>query len=599
MSLERVRAALLRADFRPHTLALGADAQQLGGLLSVGARGVFYLAWGAMSQPTLSELLSAEPWHDDARSAYYALDEDERMETLGYAGFYVHELAHKIDFLTTPFGAGFYGRACLETLALQRREGLLVEQLRHPSHPAFADLPRGAVDHRVREGPDALVARALWFDAQRGAASRHVKPGWEGRMEPFRILGRELPPVTVHDVVLSVGLEHGRYVRPLTILESRALAITALHLLSRLGGDDRAADEIARYLSVFYEPPEAFPDYRFLLDLFANAFGVDDVKRAIARNGVDWLRHLLVLIMVAGWYALHAPPLMPQDQSLINGSSIIRLLVALRKQEEALVARHQYASGVALLDELDADDRMTDAGIRPCREVLAHCADYVRVVRAKNRAENLHAGLREHFDHIFGVLDTQLTRRVDRGYMSMLGMPDGGNVIAGFETEHDLDQLLLDRYRPRDDVVQWFRLRENLLFRHARPPGFWEEIESFLGSPGARFVHGAYWVKTYSIDGEGRPVVQLPERAPEELHAVGLDVTTRWMAWPDRAAPLCVLRIEVGGHSLELLFGRPHQALLKAILTTGSLVLALQNDVAIGISVTADDDPVAAVLAVA
>lgn len=112
-------------------------------------------------------------------------------------------------------------------------------------------------------------------------------------------------------------------------------------------------------------------------------------------------------------------------------------------------------------------------------------------------------------------------------------------------------------------------------------------------------MHGGYWVKTYSIDGEGRPVVQLPERAPKELHAVGLDVTTRWMAWPDRAAPLCVLRIEVGGHSLELLFGRPHQALLKAILTTGSLVLALQNDITIGIPVTADDDPVVAVLAAA
>ena len=599
MTLHRLRIALLEADFRPQTLTLGADLSDLGRMLSIGARGIFYLVWEATTQPTLRELLSAEPWPQDAREAYFALDDDARMETLGYAGFYVHELVHKIDFLATPFGAGYYGRACLETLALQRRDGLLIESLRHPSQPALTDIPRQAVDHRVREGPEALLARTLWFDAQRGAAPRHVKSGWEGHSEPIRILARELTSVTVHDVVLSVGLPTGGYLRPLTILESRALAITGMHLLSRLGGDDRVADEVARYLRVFYEPPEAFPDYRFLLDAYAGAFGGTDLTDGIARHGVDWLRHLFVLIMVAGWYALHAPPLMPGDETLINGSPVIRLLAVLRQQEEAFVTQRAYDSGVTMLDELDADDRVKEMGIRPCSEVLEHCVEYVQVVREKNRAENLHLGLREHFDHIFGVLEVQLTRRIERGFTSMLGMPDGGNVIAGFETEEDLDQLLLEAYRPDDDVANWFRLRETLLFRHARPPGFWEEVESFLGQPGARFARGAYWVRKCVVNPDGRPVIWLPQPIPEALRAGGLDVTTRWMAWRDPADPLCILRTELGGHALELLFGRAHHEVLEAILGTGKLVLVFEDDVSVGVEVTADAAPAAAVLAVA
>jgi hypothetical protein len=413
---------------------------------------------------------------------YRSLDLDDRMDVLGVAGFYLHETVHKIDLLTTPFGASFLGRTCMETIGVQNdaREMLKIVRSSTEGLP-LRDVPRVTDQKRVRSGAAALQARILWASALHGG--RHdLTPGWGGNSRPFVVLNRPLETVTVHDLMASVRVTNsGAYLRPQTILESRAMAITALNLLHRLGADDAAGDEIAAYLRAFYDPPEAFPDYRFLLDLFAQLWDASDIAAGIEANGARWLQHVLWTIITVGWYALQAPPLTTDNDSEAGASPIIRLLVALVRYGDAISGGTTYRNSVAFLRSLDEDDRALAMGIHPIDDVLAASLEYLEGVRHNNAVAGYHPALTAHFEYALGIAASQLDRRRASGYASLLGMPYRGDLIAGFEDPSRDSTLLVDEYDAPDEVKRWFALRETLLFRRARPPGFWREIDAYVG----------------------------------------------------------------------------------------------------------------------
>src|SRR6476469_1118266 len=104
MSLQRTKAALSTAEFAPHTLTLGSTFQS--GVLSSAAQIFFYLHFESES-----DLITAQEWSPETIEAYRKLETDERMEALALAGFANHEVIHRIDFLTTPFGVAYQGKA--------------------------------------------------------------------------------------------------------------------------------------------------------------------------------------------------------------------------------------------------------------------------------------------------------------------------------------------------------------------------------------------------------------------------------------------------------------------------------------------------------
>jgi len=486
MSLERLRPALLAADFKPHTLTVGASTRELAALMSPSSRRVFGKAWRHGDRFTYEELLSGESWPSAAVAAYKALPDDERIEVLALSGFYIHELVHKIDFLTTPFGVAFYGRACLETLGFQECTAQLIAWLgRSGDHAPLRDVRVQSDAVLVQEGMDALLARVRWFDALRGAPAKAVDDGWAGDRALMTLFGHELSWCCVHEIMPTVSLpdDPRQYLRPLTILENRAVAISILHLFWRLGADDYASSELARYMRVFYEPRFAYPDYRFLLDLFARAVGATDFTTLVETKGPAALRAVVQQIVILGWYALHAPPVMPADEeTFANSSPVVRLIFALTSLEHGLHSETSYSTGVEFLESLDADELARKLRLSHCRDVLDYCVRYLEFMQGLNRSENAHPGLAAHFNYIFDVQLGQLRRRLTRGYESMLGMPDDGHLLGGFE-ELTLDgHLLLETYRAPCDVRQWFAARENLLFGFARPPGFRVHLWSFIAS---------------------------------------------------------------------------------------------------------------------
>jgi hypothetical protein len=476
MSLQRTKAALSTAEFAPHTLTLGSSFDLTA--LSPATQAFFFAHF-----ETEFDLITAQEWSPEVIESYRSLEADERMEALALAGFTNHELIHRIDFLTTPFGVAYQGKACLESIGLLLDSATLVAELeRNAPHTPLRERQSASDADVVSGGLDGLGARIRWFDFQRGAAPRHLKAGWKDLPESLDLLGQRLELCTVHELFPTVAIPgtEGAYFRPLTILESRAVSLTSLLLLTCLGKDQAAADDVAIFLETFYAPRESFPDYRFLLDLFLRLRRSEDFPQLARERGAEGLEAILKTIAFLGWYALHASPeTNPEAEG--NSNPMLRLFVALRELYEYAGGGSKVVVVDEFLDMVDESARARDLGFSGSRETIGYAAEYAAKLRRHNQDANPHSELKAHFEAVLSIQLQQLERRLERGYGFASGMPENGSAIAGLGDRPGDEELLFGE-PPPPAVLDWFRLREMLLFRRARPPGFWEEVWRALGT---------------------------------------------------------------------------------------------------------------------
>lgn len=598
MILHRLKAALSSAGFAPHALAIGTGLD-LTAALPPAAAAFVLRTWP--QGPTGADMLLSKRWEEETIAAYRDLAEEERMAVLACLGFLNHELVHRVDFLATPFGVSFHGKACLETIGLLLEGAELIAELerREPWRP-LRDIPPVAEKLVVSDGMDTLNARVRWFDALRGAAPKHLRPGWMGDPGVLRVAGVDLDLVMVHELmptVLVPGAD-GAYLRPLTVLEGRAVALTGLLMLSWLGGDDYAATEVARFLETFYAPRDAFPDYRFLLDLFLRLMGRDDLLGLAAEGGAAGIAGLLRTVAVVGWYGLHATP-ETNMEALLNASPMLRSLIAMQELVALWVGGGRALEAVPFLDSVDRCERAGALGLTDSRETLTYSLHYLRGVRHHNRIANPHPELLAHFDRVLWLQEAQIERRIEHGYEFAAAMAEDGSVLAGLGAPQCDERLFFEEEPPREAVRRWFALRETLLFRQARPPRFWPELWSAIGThPGAgeqgpeearelalsraRFVAGGVW-PTYShvreSEEDGRALfVPLRGSALPRSFAVGagLTLTTAWAVVGTPGEPIAALRLAFAEteEEVRLLFGTVrHRGLIEILVETGRLVL--------------------------
>ncbi len=603
MSLHRLKAELGAAEFAPHAQALGPALDLTTALPPAAA---VFLASTWPKGPTGFDMLLAEPWDVEAMEDYRELGAEDRMAVLASVGFLNHELVHRVDLLSTPFGVSFHGKACLETIGLLLEGAELIAALerREPWRP-LRDIPPVAEKLVVSDGMDTLNARVRWFDALRGAAPKHLQPGWMSDPGVLRLAGVDLDRVMVHELmptVLVPGADDA-YLRPLTVLESRAVALTGLLLMNRLGGDDYAATEVARFLETFYTPREAFPDYRFLLDLFLRLWARDDLLGLATERGAVGLTGLLKAVSVVGWYGLHATP-ETNSEAPLNASPMLRVVIAMQELISYLGDGNTVLEAAAFLDAVDRGDRAGALGLTASRETLAYSLHYVRGIRRHNQAANPHPHLLAHFDRILALQEGQIERRLAHGYEFAAGLPEDGSVLGGLAAPECDEELFFDEEPPPEAVRRWFALRENLLFREARPPDFWPELWSAVGThPGAgelspaaarelalsraRFVgDGGIW-PTYSAMGEseeeGRALFVPVRRSalPRTFDAgEGLTVETEWSAIGLRGEALAALRIGFAEteEEVRLLFSlERHRGMVEALIECERLVLVTEE----------------------
>jgi len=599
MSLHRLKAELGAAEFAPHAQAFD-PALDLISVMPPAAAFFFASTWP--QGPTGFDLMLAEPWDEDTMKDYRELGAEDRMAVLACVGFLNHELVHRVDLLATPFGVSFHGKACLETIGLLLEGAELIATLERqdPWRP-LRDIPPVAEKLVVSDGMDTLNARVRWFDALRGAAARHVQPGWMSDPGVLSLAGVDLERVIVHELmptVLVPGAD-GTYLRPLTVLESRAVALTGLLLLNRLGGDDYAAVEVARFLETFYAPREAFPDYRFLLDLFLRLWGRENLLDLAIERGAIGLTGLLKAVSVVGWYGLHATP-EANSEAPLNASPMLRVVIAMQELIKYLGQGNTLLEGVPFLDAVDRGDGADILGLTDSRETLDYSLHYVRGVRRHNQAANPNPHLLAHFDHVLALQEGQIERRRQHGYEFAAGLPEDGSVLRGLTAPECDQDLFFDEEPPPEPVRRWFALRENLLFREARPPEFWPELWSTIGThPGAsglsseearalalsraRFVgEDGIW-PTYSVmvesEEEGRALfVPVRDSALRRTFDAGEgpNVETEWSAVGLRGEALAALRVGFveTEEEVRLLFSlERHRGMVEALIECGRLVL--------------------------
>ncbi len=463
---------LAEIGYRPRTLALELRGPDLLRSLSVDAHAFLFEALEIDDEQkgiTYGQMYG-RGWAKEPKllSRFERLSSAARTEVLAFVTFYVHELTHHIDHIATPFGANLHVKTIREYWSMQDFAPKLLEhpELIPPRLVDFDDHIRSRViPDEMRQSWEALRGQVFTFEAWGDAATvephrLRITKGWPGSTEPVHLFGAAFERIMVHGffATLAVPDQMGWYLRPLSLLESRAVAHSLLWCLHLLGEAGRGS--VHDYFTSLYPRDSREPDYFFLLDALSRAFGLDRFETVLDRGTSLQLSQVLKLTSATAWYALQAPPPLSPESALLS-SPAARLLLVLKFVEEAMSAGQTFRSFVDLANQLDATAHARQLGFRGIAEVLDYSVRVVHEVRHLNEERTWNPNVRVHFDHVLDLVEAELHRRND--YTSLVGMPENGNPIFGVDAA--ADQRLIDEYTPHKDVRDWFNFRQNFFFR--------------------------------------------------------------------------------------------------------------------------------------
>jgi len=489
MSLQKIREILQSAAYMPGSLQLEIQRQALWNDLSSGAKA---FVWVAMDKEkpgraTFDEMYG-HVWAEDemTMSLFAGMPRDEQAEVLGFFTFEIHELTHHFDFLTTPFGANFHGKLFREYRAMQRFAPLLlagpVPAGRFVDYDPFAQAQAPSQDFIAawREVHDIVATLEALGDGGVPPHARNIALGWGDELKPLVLLNHPLDRVMVRGFLYTVALpdEPGWYLRPSAILEARALVHCLKWICKLFGKDERARGPILTYLESYYASEFAAPDYRFLLDVLALGWGKDFLSFVQAAD-MRLVQQLLMMMDAACWYALQAPPPMP-DASAVRSSPILRLFHALRFFYSAFGNRHSYSHAVEAMTAMDSADEAAAYELIDISQILNFSARFAEYLQQLNDHEILDPVLRSHFDHVLGVQHRRLTERLPKGYVSYSGMPEEGHPVLGLRSDEEVNDLAPDAYEASPRVRDWLSFRNNFMYRHIASSDAARSLRSFF-----------------------------------------------------------------------------------------------------------------------
>jgi hypothetical protein len=465
MVLNSFQAELQQYGYKNHTVQISVG--NFGHSLSPLARGFIsmftkgYSTWGSLcSEKRLVD--------DNELLSFYIndLNEDSKTEVLGYLTFLIHEITHHIDHTITPYGLNFHTKACLEFLGFQKLIPILLESYPNlldgkPFISAAQDISKYP---KIEKELNELYGKSSFFDAYRPSYnSFKVKLGWNGNTSPVKLFNMELVKVTIHGFMQTVQIPSNNrcFLSVNTILECRAMCHSLLWILYLFGNQESAKNEVRRYLYGYYR--EASPDYKFLIDAMGYLFGSCSFEQLLDNMNVESIRQVLMSMGGLCWYALQAPPLMDGD-SLHNSVPPVRLILAMRELESCFNKGRQFQAFTEFLDELDQSNKADNLNLKPIEDILSFSLEYGKYIVNKNKNETKNKLIADHFSYVLKSQVRQIQRRQGKGYSSQLGLPEDGNPLFDIQDEADAEDLLTE-FKTNQETINWFKLRENFLFR--------------------------------------------------------------------------------------------------------------------------------------
>ena len=493
---QRIKAWARQFEFKPLTFAPVRAVSEIYQEMTDAGKELFQLLQGpGGSGPT------AERWPPATVEAVRSSSSATRREALTAWTGVVHEWTHALDACFSTFGATFAARAALECIDFLRDCPMIVEHLEAEKSfdPVFGFLPHADRAH-VRYGLNAMHARSTWLGAVRGNSSVTIR-GLGSERRNFTLLGIPLEPVYINDVMLTVRMEDGTYLRPLALLEARAIAVSSLNLLARLGGDDAAAAVVVDHLRWLYSPARAYPDYLFLLRLLRSLNGVDMEDPQTIVSG-DELRVTLQSLSLISWYALNGATMSTLPKTPVVGPTERLIAVVTQLQDQLAAPDLKEIDVEKLYERADRLFAVDDPNFD--NEVFVTTAlEYVRSADGRVGREIGGSAIATHFQRVLGIHRAGLLQRQSFGYVASDALALDGDLMryAGM-ADDDLQLQLSLEYEVDPLVTRYFRARENLLMRQSRPLGVWDD----------------YWTTIESLT---------PDVAPDEARAAAVEASAQ------------------------------------------------------------------------
>lgn len=489
MSVHDVVSFLQNAEYRPKSAVLG-DHQSLMFTLSPPALMFFNVAKALLDSEPDNHLTQFDlncRWSDHGGiiDHYWAMDSESRAEALGLVTFFVHECTHHIDHLVTPYGASFHLANIEEYRAFKQFAGPLVQSPDGLTNRPLILPPASGCSKEINSVWGDLYRVTKRIDACQRTWNTKIEEGWGDEKRLFRLMGGTVEAVTVNSFLYTVRRPGSNtYVGAVAILEARAMVHALCWILFILGYDHSAEEirphpknplkhELLLFMNTYYRREVLRPEYRLLIDLFAGLWGQNSLEDLITEMPIQYLFTVLLLIDGLCWYALHTPPSGCSVHE-INKSPAGRLLLAMLYCEDNIAGansrgeKFRRESTAAMLTELDESAYMRKYYLLPVEDCLAVTLEEVRKY-ARAGYGDFSDGLREHFDRLLGIQETQMSKRLSHGYNSFLGLPQTGNPAHAahhYVSSESQARDLLHGFDEKPEVSGWFTARENLLYKY-------------------------------------------------------------------------------------------------------------------------------------
>jgi hypothetical protein len=483
VALEELLASIDDVRYSPRTLHLHTPVD-LTKKLSVFSRAFITEVY---DKNTLTVLDLAEAkWRDDpaALRSFFQCDEDTQVEVLLFLTLFVHEYTHRIDFFISPFGLQYYTNSLREYWISQEFFPEILDDPKTVEHVRY--LAGFGEDHEGNFRSERL--KSLWGQleglihisyawgdvADIKPPRKYIQPGWgmdvRSKGDLFGV-GVDLEPVTVLRLFPTVKLPDDEslwYLRPLTIFETKAVVNSFLFAIHCLGERWRAP--VLKYYEKVYLARRAqlAPDYFFLLDLGARIYGHDSFGALLKHADTQMVRATLITLSSVCWFALQAPPFLKEEDPQVS-NPILRLSLAFRFMCAFARGRVQAPAENAadLLMFLDQRRRPELSFFKSITDILPDCVRVIDNMAELNQKRTWNPEVRKHFGHVLAMMRPHFTER-DLNFVSLMGMPDSGNPLAGCSTPEDWE-VTYDDYTAPEAVKEWFELRGDLFFSFIRP----------------------------------------------------------------------------------------------------------------------------------
>jgi hypothetical protein len=493
MALAEVRELLQSMEYLPASVRFDLAQQGMWASLSKSAQHFCWIATGKQSPGPMSfKEAFGHVWADEPTtlSAFESLTDESKAEVLAVFTFLIHEYTHHFDFLMTPFGVNYHGKWFREYLAFQRFAPLLLQLPSLPEGRLIDYTTPADASQEFRDAFKAVHDTSATLEAlgDGGMTPRaeNMVPGWYDNNRPAFVLGQSLQRITVRGFLFTYAVpdEPYWYLRPSTVLETRAIAHCLHWIMHLFGKNERAREAMRIYMECFYWDQTAAPDYRFLLDLMASAWQTD--FRSFLKNAhIGSVEQFLMTLDAACWYALQAPPPMP-DASALRSNPVLRFVHAATFSAESIRDKRSFATGVDAMNTMDQDHRAAAYELTNISNILNFCVLFISTLQRLNQTEIIDPEFRDHFAHVLGVQHRRLSSRAPKGYVSYMGIPEEGNPLRGLRTEEEVNDLAPDAYTPSERIREWFAFRNGLLYRFPGSERVASSLTRFFGASAKR-----------------------------------------------------------------------------------------------------------------